>query len=329
MPENSPPVLIIRLDAIGDALALTPLLAALRAHAIDVDLVLRPQNAAIFSSRAARRLYEAPFAQRSSAKENLAAIRAFARELRPNGYGSILVATEDPGGYRLAAAIGAPHRVGFINGWGKPLKTLWARSLLTQGIYRAAGLDPRAPHECEVLFSLARSLLGSTNPTRDPALLRRLVLDHDVAPDARIAMQITDKWERLGITFADVSALIRGASAQGPLRLVASRSESEYAERVRNALQMPIDYFDTLGPWKEAIAAARVLVAPDCGALHVAGMVGTPTVAVFPPIGAFALQSARWAPWAAPHTIIKADAGWTARALDALSRFYSVPQTTR
>ena len=33
MPKGSPSVLIIRLDAIGDALALVPLLAALRRHA--------------------------------------------------------------------------------------------------------------------------------------------------------------------------------------------------------------------------------------------------------------------------------------------------------
>lgn len=127
MPEDSPSVLIIRLDAIGDALALTPLLAALRERGIPVDLVMRDVNAGIFSSRAARRVLVAPFELRSSERPNLAAIDAFGAELSHAGYSHVLVATEDPGGYRLAGATRAPARIGFSNGLGKPLKSLWTR----------------------------------------------------------------------------------------------------------------------------------------------------------------------------------------------------------
>ncbi|HTX58101.1 MAG TPA: hypothetical protein VMH02_00395, partial [Verrucomicrobiae bacterium] len=67
MPQSSPSVLIIRLDAIGDALALVPLLAALRAREIPADVVLRPVNAEALSSRAVRRVLVAPFEQRSTA----------------------------------------------------------------------------------------------------------------------------------------------------------------------------------------------------------------------------------------------------------------------
>ena len=38
-------------------------------------------------------------------------------------------------------------------------------------------------------------------------------------------------------------------------------------------------------------------------------MIGTPVVAVFPPSRDYALQVARWAPWAAPHRIVRAGAG--------------------
>ena len=108
-------MLIIRLDAIGDALALTPLLAALRRRSIPVDIVLRSANAGIFSSRAARSIVTARFELRSNAHSNLAAIEALGGELNARNYSHVLVATEDPGGYRLASRLGADVRIGFAD----------------------------------------------------------------------------------------------------------------------------------------------------------------------------------------------------------------------
>jgi len=318
MPQDSPSVLIIRLDAIGDALALAPLLAAFAERAIAVDLVLRPVNAAIFAPRAARRVLVAPFELRSNAPANLAAIDAFGADLAREGYTHVLVATEDPGGYRLAAATRAPARIGFSNGWGKPLKSLWTQRLLTTSLYRPAGLDPRGPHECEVLFALGSPLLGAATPTRDAAQLRSLVLEREPARDGRAAMQITDKWERLGIRLDDVVALVRHAADIGT-RFIASHVEGDYADAIEAAAGIRVERFDALEPWKNAIAAASAVVAPDSGALHVAGMTGTPVVAVFPDTSDFDLQVARWAPWAAPHRIVKARGDWPARANEALA----------
>ena len=323
MPKVSPSVLIIRLDAIGDALALTPLLAAFREGGLPVDIVLARANAGIFTSLAARRIVVAGFAERSNTRSNLAAIERLGDELRANGYSHVLVATEDPGGYRLAAAVGAPVRIGFLNPWGKPLKALWARSLLTRGTYRSAGLDRSAPHECEVLFRLGKPLLSGENPTRDLARLRPLVLEGDPPPDERIAVQVTNKWERLGIAFEQVVAMIRRVAAGGTPRLLSARNEAPYAQRIAGATGSTVEYFDEIGAWKNAVAAAPAIVAPDSAAIHVAGMIGTPVVAVFPPQRGYALQIARWAPWAAPHRIVRADHGWPARVEDALAHLAS------
>lgn len=319
MPEGSPSVLVIRLDAIGDALALTPLLAAFRARAIPADVVLSSQNAGIFSSRAARSTVASPFELRSSSPDDRAAIERFGRELSSRGYTHVLVATEDPGGYRLARAVGAPVRIGFHNGWGKPLKTLWTRNFLTERLYRSAGLDARAPHECEVLFQLGAPLLGDETPVRERTRLRPLVLENEPLPDTRIAVQVTDKWERLGIALEDVAGAVARLAAAAPLRLIGSEREAAYAARLSAATGMPVERFATLDPWKAAIGAARAVLTPDSGALHVAGMVGTPVVAVFPPVRDFALQTARWSPWAAAHRIVRADAGWPQRAADAVA----------
>jgi ADP-heptose:LPS heptosyltransferase len=320
MPEISPSVLIIRLDAIGDALALTPLLAALRDEAIPVDVVLGRGNAGIYASRAVRRTVTGDFKLRSSDRATIDAIESLGHELQAQRYSHVLVATEDPGGYRLARATRAPVRVGFTHVWGKPFKTLWARRFLTRSIGRSAGEDRRKPHECEVLFRLATPLVGEKEPTRDLTRLRPLVLETEPPPGEHIVVQVTDKWERLGIGFDLVVELVHRIAEFGPIRLLGAGSEAAYAGRIAQATAMAVESFDDLAPWKAAIGAATALVTPDSGALHVAGMVGTPVVAVFPPSGDFASRVARWAPWAAPHRIVQATDGWPARASDALAR---------
>jgi ADP-heptose:LPS heptosyltransferase len=324
MPEVSPSVLIIRLDAIGDALALTPLLAALRRCAIPVDVVLRPENAAVFSSRAVRGIVTARFALRSSARSNLAAIEALGQELKRRTYSHVLVATEDPAGYRLAAATAAPVRIGFVNARGKPLKNLWARRFLTRTLARTAGLDPKAPHECQVLFELGSTLVAAEQPTRDLADLRPLVIEREPGADERIAIQITDKWERLGIEIADVANLVRRVGAYGAPNLLSAETEAPYARRIAEATGVAVNFFAELNPWKSAIAAATAIVTPDSGALHVAGMTGTPVVAIFPRRRGYALQVARWAPWAAPHRIVQSGEGWPARATEALEQLLAL-----
>jgi len=301
--NNSPSVLIVRLDAIGDALALVPLLAALRERGAKVDMVLTPRNAGIFSKDAVNRVYVED--------------AGLAARLASNAYDYALIATEDARGYRIARSSGAKRRIGFENGWGKPFKTLWARSLCTRTVHRTAGLDPRAPHESQVLFALGADIVGDTRPSRDAKLLRRFVIDSEAAPDERIVMQVTSKWERLEAAPEDVAALARDLVSRYAVRFVAAENEREYAQRFAAAAGVTIEYFAELTPWKAAIASAKALVAPDSGAVHVAGMTRTPTVAVFAAAN-FALQTARWSPWAAPYRLVKLEGGWPVSAREAL-----------
>jgi ADP-heptose:LPS heptosyltransferase len=323
MPEVSPSVLIIRLDAIGDALALTPSIAALRRRAIAVDVVLQHSNANVFAPNAVRDVIVADFELRDGTRANRNAIERLGHDLRERRYTHVLVATEDEGGYRLASAVGAPTRIGFEDPRTKPLKALWSRRILTKSIYRSARLTAGSEHECETLFTLTAPLARGEKPTRDLTQLRPLVLEFEPAPDDRVAVQITDKWERLGIPLASVVDLVRRLAASGELHLLSSRSESPYAQSVERATGIAVSYFDDLPSWKAAIAAAAALVAPDSGAVHVAGMTGTPVVAVFPPMRRYDAWVARWAPWATPHRIVRADEGWPARAADALALLLS------
>ncbi len=311
-------MLIIRLDGIGDALALTPLLAALHSRAIAVDLVLRPENAALFTPAAARGVEVAPFALRSNTAENLAHIRAFAERFAPREYGAVLVATEDPGGYRLAHAVGAPVRVGFTNGWGKPFKTLWARSLLTKTLYRSAGLDARGHHESEVLFELGRSMLGDATPTNDPSQLRPMLLEDAPVRGEGVAVQVTQRWQRFGVSPAILAQFLHELAKDVNVRAISAAAEGDFADVVESVSNVSVERYTSLQPWKAAIGQAHALVAPDSGAIHVAGMLGTPTVALFPPRRALDRQIARWHPWAAPYRIVRIESDWQAQARAAL-----------
>ncbi|NNM98508.1 MAG: glycosyltransferase family 9 protein [Candidatus Eremiobacteraeota bacterium] len=316
---DSSSALIVRLDALGDTLALAPLLLALREAGIPTDLVLAPAARELFVRGALRRAFVATFAQRDESAANRAAIDAFADELRPNRYSHVLVATEDPAGYRLAAAIGTPHRIGFQNGWGKPLKSLWVRSLLSETLYRSAGLDARAPHECEVLFALGASLLApGARPSQDAAALRGLILSRDLAPSHRVALQLTSKWERLGIPVAEVRGFLeRACERVGEIALFAPAAERAKISELTAGLA-GIEWFEDLPSWIAAIATAEVLVAPDSGAIHVAGILGTPCVAIYESGRDFELQRARWHPWAAPAATLEGNAEWPQRALSEL-----------
>jgi ADP-heptose:LPS heptosyltransferase len=307
MAASSPPVLLVRLDAVGDALTLVPVIAALRRYGYGIGAVFRAPNAQVFSSRALDRVHVA-----GEDSE-----RALIEQLRAEQYGAALIATEKPQGYRLPYRARIPIRIGFENGWGKPLKTLWIRRMCSHTQFRTAGLDPNAPHECEVVYSLVSRIIHDPVPTRDTRLLREYVIDAEPQPDERIAFQVTDKWLRLGASFEHVVELARRLSGKHAMRFFGAQRESEHVLQFSQAADVTVETFDALPPWKSAIAAARAIVAPDSGAAHVAGMVGTPVISCFA-AERFALQSRRWAPWAAPHRVVKMDAAWPLIAADAL-----------
>ncbi len=300
-------MLLVRLDAIGDALTMVPLLAALRRRAIRIGAVLRPVNAQVFSRRGLDRLHVAGERPMSE----------LVTEIQDQAYDVALVATEKPEGYRLAYRARIAERIGFENGWGKPLKSLWIRRMCTQTVFRTAGLDPAGPHECEVVYALAGRLVQDPYPPRDARDLRPYVIDEEPPQDHRVLFQVTDKWQRLGATLDRVVDLARRIQEKHALRFVAAERELSYAREFASRAGFEIETFSAAPPWKSAIAAARGVIAPDSGAAHVAGMVGTPVVSCFATRD-FALQSSRWSPWAAAHQLVRIESDWTLAAADAL-----------
>ncbi len=297
--------LIVRLDAIGDALTTVPLIEALRRYGMSVGAVLQAANAGIFSTRCLDGVH-------------ICGSDDLVDQIRARRYDYALIATEKPLGYRIARSARIPVRIGFQNGPRKPFKSLWIRSMCTHAVFRAAGRDSRNEHECETIFRLVSPLLPYALPSRDACALRPLVLNEMPPREERVVLQLTDKWERLGARSEHVAELVARVAARRSIRLVGSERERAYCERIAAASDLPVDVFQRLEDWKNGIAAASAVVAPDSGAIHVAGTVGTPVVACFADNG-FAQQSVRWAPWASPYRPVQIQGRhWPLVAADAL-----------
>lgn len=310
-------ILLVRLDGIGDALACTPLIAALRDAGHQLGVALTQRNAAIFARAAftwTHVLERRGWPAHGHAARDVESTVADAARI---GYDLALVASEEPDAYSLAQAC-APQRVGFINGWEKPLKSLLVRRRLTRAIVRPAALQRVRGHEVETLFALGEGWHAERRPTRDVARLRPLVVDGpSSAGDARapIAVQLGVKWKAMGVERAQLGAWIRALCAAAPVRLLASGPEAGEIGALRDYLGEAAETIDAtvfdgdegMRAWKHAIADAGALVTPDTGAAHVAGMTGTPCVDVFPDEPLARVQMQRWAPWASANALLIAN----------------------
>ena len=287
-------MLLVRLDGIGDALVCAPLVAALASAGHELGAVFSTRNREAFAARTFAHVHELeriPWPKHGSTPESRRVALAQARAV---DYDVALIVSEEPEAYQFARP-----RIGFINGWEKPLKSLRFRALLDEAVVRPASAGRADEHEVETVFRLGRDLHGELLPTRDPARLAPLVLDAPAVAHGRVVVQLSQKLARSGLDAQTWILILRALAARtGPP--LALSDDAELAATVRSA------GFEVVLPearaWKATIAGARALVAPDSGAIHVAGMTGVPSLALFAPSPAATRDIARWSPWAAPGT---------------------------
>lgn len=223
-------------------------------------------------------------------------------------YDAALIASEEPQAYTFAKRAGIPRRAGFYNGWQKPFKSLWARAQLTNAMYRSASLPLHPEEEPRTLFRLGAGLHAEVEPTREVARLRPLILDEEPQRGEKTLVQLTGKWIANGRTVDLVAAWLRELFAHRPCRAVAAESERGALEPLAQAAGLDVTYFANTRMWVRAIAGAPLVITPDTGAAHVAGMTGTPVVDIFESEN-FVRYAARWAPWAAPMRLLSYSEG--------------------
>lgn len=314
-------IVLIRVDAIGDALVATPLMAALRENGHELGIVLSNANAGIFDERA---LSWRHVLDRIAWPKHGSTETSYARtlsELRRVSYDVALIASEEPEAYVIARQAAIPVRVGFHNGWQKPLKSLWVSAQCTRAIYRPAWAPLAREHEVETLYKLGKGF-APPPPPRDRARLAPLLLAIVPDRDSTVVIQVTPKWRASGVSDAALVGAMRALSSRD-LRAVAVQSEKDYAAVIAAQASVELELFTSLEPWKVAVARAALILTPDTGSAHLAGMLGTPCVDCFPAED-FALREKRWSPWAAPYIPLafppgSSDEAIASRLVDATS----------
>ena len=314
-------ILLVRLDGIGDAAVCVPLIAALRGAGHEAGVALTTRNAGLFAPGAilAEHVLERiPWPAHGSTPESTARARA---EIAALHYDVALIASEEPEAFALAAPV--PERAGFTTGWARPLKSLWARARTTRTVSRSQRVGGEDAHEVEVMYRLVRE----PAPPVDPERLRPVLYEPRVVEDAgapvqlgvrpRVVVQSGPKWLGTGVPVGVQRTLFQRLSASGSVRIVASPSDAAW---VREQLGIEPETFASLREWVGALAAAQPLVTVDTGAAHVAGMLGTAVVDVFPDAH-FAAQVRRWRPWASTYRAFRAsevDGGPRSRLVEAV-----------
>ncbi len=292
-------VLLVRGDGIGDALACAPLVAALRGAGHRLGALLSTTNRHAFAARAFERVHvleRIPWPRHGSTPDSR---RAALAEIRAAGYDVALIASEELEAYALARAAGIACRVGFTNGWQKPLKSAQVRLLLTRALVRPAAAGYTNEHEIETLFRLAAGLHAETEPTRDLARLRPLVLDAPVSAHGCVVVQVSQKFADQGLGEAAFVAIARELRRRGAFPLLLGQ-DAAYAARIGDAAGAPVAVGLDTRTWKARLAGASVVVTADSGAAHVAGLAGVPCVDLFASNAATARDIVRWRPWVGP-----------------------------
>jgi len=307
-------VLLVRADGIGDALVCAPLVAALQAAGHDVGAVMETRNRDAFAEHAFARVHvleRIPWPAHGSTPASRATALAAVRAAR---YDVCLIASEEPDAYRFARDARIAERIGFSNGWRKPLKSLAVRLCLTSAVVRPASARAAREHEARTLFALGAGFIAEAEPTRDVGRLRALVIGAGTRERSHaIALQVSHKLARAGLGRDAFVACARRLRARGDDVLVLGDDES-FVRDVAVAGAARAAYALDVRGWKSRIASARALITGDSGAAHVAGMTGVPTVDAFALGAATVSDIRRWAPWAAPYRALVLDPSRTPEA---------------
>lgn len=303
-PADREAIVLVRLDGIGDAALCVPALEGMRRAfpSAVFGAICSPSNATLFSDRIEHiHVYDAN-----------APLDGVCDEVRGLQYTRAIVATEEVVGYELARCSGARRRAGFWHGLQKPFKSMWQRAQVSDAVYRPAAWTKRPEHEVVTMYRLAVAL-GASAPVPDSpnelaAWLR--VEDSTAAQHAKgaLAFQISPKLLAGGWGPAALARVIQSAlerSRYVGAVLIASRNDENLACSLMEHLPAGLRDNGTirmlsslsLPHWLGVLAQAGVLVTPDTGAAHVAGMQGVAVVDLFDEDG-FERLSQQWHPWA-------------------------------
>lgn len=305
--------LVVKLRHYGDTLLAAPVFGALKSAApgLEIDALVYDDTAPMLAGHPA--IAEVHVVGRRwrgfGAAARVRAERRLFFALRARRYDLIVHLTEHPRGAWLARTLGARYRVApAVPGRG----ALWTRSFTH--LYKQPANGRR--HQVEINLDALRRI--GVQPARDAC---RVTFVPGAAAEARVASLLeaeglesgsfihlhpASRWQFKCWPKAANVALIERLAAEGErivLTAAPEREELAFVEHiVSHALKArPVSFAGRLD-LKElgALAArARLFVGVDSMPMHLAGAMGTLTVALFGPSGEL-----QWGPWGVPHRVV-------------------------
>jgi heptosyltransferase-1 len=293
-PEIGPPLLVIRLSSLGDVARLLPSLRSLKEGGIEADLTVEDRFAPLLDLfPLARKVIAYPRRRPGSALSHplawTAAMRRYLRELRSVRYTAALDLHGILRSALVARLSGAEETVGYAKGFGKEgSHRLYDRAVAPAAFPRISRFDR---------YAGTLKALGLPAPTEEP-------LSPRIPPGA--AQEVADFLAARGISpgrylffflgtsraqahkrwppgrFRELSELVRERSGLVSL-LGWGPDEQELLRAMESSPNLvPIPLWD-LPRLLEVIRLAAGFVGADTGAMHLAALMGVPTVAVLGP----------------------------------------------
>ena len=294
--------LVVKLRHHGDVLLAAPVLSVLKAKGLEVDALVYDDTAPMLEGHPAlSQLHAVGRKWRSAGLSRLWQERILYGKLKARRYNLLVHLSEQPRGAWLARTLGARYSV--------------APRMADRGAFWAKSfthLYPIAPrrHQVEVNLDALRRI--GVQP--DPAL-RKVVFNPGEDAARRIASLVPERFVHLHPASrwrfkcwpAEKNAeLVERLAAEGlPVVITAAPDPEEIAfvneilkktKAVNLAGQLSIKELGALS------ARAALFVGVDSMPMHLAGAMGTPTVALFGPSGEH-----EWGPWRVPHRVVRSD----------------------
>lgn len=294
--------LVVKLRHHGDVLLAAPVLSVLKAKGLEVDALVYDDTAPMLEGHPAlSQLHTVGRKWRSEGVSRLWKERALYGKLKARSYGLLMHLSEQPRGAWLARTLGARYSVApRVADRG----AFWVKSF--------THLYPIAPrrHQVEVNLDALRRI--GVQP--DPAL-RKVVFNPGEEAARRIAGLVPERFVHLHPASrwrfkcwpAEKNAeLVERLAAEGLAVVITAAPDADEIAFVNEILkktkalnlagQLSIKELGAL------TARAALFVGVDSMPMHLAGAMGTPTVALFGPSGEH-----EWGPWGVPHRVVSSD----------------------
>ena len=319
-------ILVLRLERIGDLLMSLPALHAIRVHAPDaeIDLVVGSWNAplaCLIAGVTRVQAMDAPWLSRGRGRGTAFALARRAWLWRARRYDVAINFEGDIRSNMLLGLSGARWKAGFGMAGGGPL------------LDQVVAFDPRGHVAAngvrlvDAVFGVAPSGAAAAVGAREAAgrLPRAaIVLPPSALAEADALLGIagarTPNPALVGIhvgagrpikewPVARLAAVAASLAAEREITIVLTGSDDDRAtaDQLRAALRAPVRVVDLVGRLDvvglgAVLTRLALLITPDTGPMHLAGVLGTPLVAIFGPS-----SPERWGPLSDMCRVVRVD----------------------